>query len=181
MSLSGPGRKEAFKKVGLLCARRFEGTRSEDEIAKELKFRSVEAMHIQLKNWKLPEWLIQTRAPEAEGKEQKAREGGEVVKLPPAGAARDLFRRALRTLSRYVDPPEPPRERPVGFMDVDFTDGAGLLGLLEEYLQGRRFVSTSVYRPDPGEVVIVRRMISLKRSGSGRVQSMEKTPARITS
>jgi hypothetical protein len=58
-------------------------------------------------------------------------------------------------LGRYVDPPELPEDRPVGFMELGRS--ADVLGSLEEYLHAGRIETASVYRPDPQHMREVRR------------------------
>ncbi len=62
MSLAGPEHLNPVWTVGVFCALRDDGGYSDRDIAKKLDFNSVEDMHIQLENWKLPEWLIGARA-----------------------------------------------------------------------------------------------------------------------
>jgi hypothetical protein len=176
--LSDEARQERFCKLMNLSYLRGKGALSEAQIAQKLGFidssgsPSARVMYERLQEWGLPDWVVkpndtdegaetekmhQARDTEDTVKVRRARSTGDPERLPPAGAARPLFRRALHALSRYVDPPKPPTDRPVGFMDMDFTDGAGELSFLEEYLQAGRFVSVSVNRSDPNEIQTVRR------------------------
>ncbi len=57
MSLSRAEQGDAIKAAALLYAERRSGTRSEEEIADYLKFKSVEHMyHTLSKDWGFPDW-----------------------------------------------------------------------------------------------------------------------------
>jgi hypothetical protein len=177
--LSDEALRERLRKLAKLYILRAQGTSSEDQIAQELGFTdgrgapSAQVMYERLQGeWGIPGWIVYpngagerietTKEPKPRDtddtkKSRKVRSTGNAEQLPPAVAASELFRTVLRKLRRYVDPPEPPVDRPVGFMDIDFTDGAGELSFLEEYLQAGRFVSASVTRPDPEEIHTVLR------------------------
>jgi hypothetical protein len=87
---------------------RWEGG-SEEAIAEKLKFDSVEDMHIQLENWKLPDWLVGTesRAGKKKAREKstapRLRNVGPRKDLPPAANAAELFRERLEALREMVD------------------------------------------------------------------------------
>lgn len=109
---SGPEYQQALRIVDKLAGLRLKGTSSEEDIARELDFGSTEAMHTQLKNWELPDWLVYARAPKerqghartpGDGKKRKARSTGDTVDLPPAEQAERLFRADLNILARYLD------------------------------------------------------------------------------
>ena len=94
--------------------------------------------------------------PPATKRKRKARQGGEAIELPPAREARSLFREAVLKLIKIVDPPPLPEHlRTMTFRQ--FVDSSDRLGDLEEFLQGERFVSAYVHRPDPDEVAVFRR------------------------
>ena len=102
-SLSEHEKKQAFEKLQLLAFLRRDNNLSEEEIAHKLKFGSAEAMHIQLKNWDLPDWLAASGPANAEPSAAKpgrrARNArGEAVELPPAHEARMSFHEALKKL-----------------------------------------------------------------------------------
>ncbi len=84
-------------RVGLLCAARMKGVASEEELAKDAGFPSVDAMRISLTNWGLSALLPHT-AEEKKPKESKARQrAGGAEKLPSAAGAARLFKNALIT------------------------------------------------------------------------------------
>jgi hypothetical protein len=59
MSLPESENRNPYVTTALVSIRRGEG-RSHEEIAKELRFDSVEQMRALLDDWKLPDWLIGT-------------------------------------------------------------------------------------------------------------------------
>ncbi len=96
-SLLEENRKKAYMRVGLLCAARMKGVASEEELAKDAGFPSVDAMRISLTNWGLSALLPHT-AEEKKPKERKAqRHAGGAEKLPSASRASRLFEAALST------------------------------------------------------------------------------------
>jgi hypothetical protein len=135
----------------------------EAEIARQLGAESPPALYQALQRDGFPVCPICGATPEGPGhceppvtkRKRKARQGGEAIELPRAREARDLFREATQALSKIVDPPAPP----IDHNDVTFrqiVDSLDRLGDLEEFLQGERFVSASVYRPDPDDVIFRR-------------------------
>jgi hypothetical protein len=129
MTLADSEDRSPLWTVGVLCALRDQGQYSDEEIATKLGFDGVEAMQIQLKNWKLPDWLIgeeksaTSRASRKKsGRERRARSSGPVVALPPADSAAPLFREKLEALTIAVED----------------------LKHRKEKLQGERFVQSSV-------------------------------------
>jgi hypothetical protein len=129
MTLADSEDRSPLWTVGVLCALRDQGQYSDEEIATKLGFDGVEAMQIQLKNWKLPDWLIgeeksaTSRASRKKsGRERRARSSGPVVALPPADSAAPLFREKLEALTLAVEE----------------------LKHRKEKLQGERFVQSSV-------------------------------------
>ena len=119
-NISGPERREAYKRIKELCSLRLQRGFSEDQIADKLGFGSADAMHIQLKNWGLPEWMIKAQVAKEEGKKRKARSTGDVRELPAAGRAIRLFREDVEWLTYYLNQ----------------------LPGLKEQLQAERFVSS---------------------------------------
>lgn len=111
-------RQEAHRKVAMLHVLR-EQNLSEDQIAERLGFASklglsaAEAMYQWLRNLELPEWLVNpatlsdggesnrvtgTKKPEGES-ERKAQSTGDMVDLPPAASAAEVFRWQIRRRS----------------------------------------------------------------------------------
>jgi hypothetical protein len=132
-SLSEPQYQDALLRIRLLCKLRHENV-PEEEVAVNLKFGSVEAMHVQLANWGLPPWLIgEVPRSESEKTERRARTTREEpVELPPAYDALPLFHRALQKLGWKI----------------------GDLENRKEYLQNGRFVAHEstgpAYSPETG-------------------------------
>ncbi len=137
---------------------------SEQEIARQLGTESPAALYQTLHQDGFPVCPICGATPEGPGhckppvtkRKRRARQGGAAIELPRAREARDLFREATQALSKLVDPPTPP----IDHNDVTFrqiVDSLDLLGDLEEFLQGERFISASVYRPDPDEIILRRK------------------------
>jgi hypothetical protein len=93
----------------MLCVQRQRGT-SEEQIAEQLGFGSVEDMRIQLENWDLPEWLTRgnfggergttqdRNLGKKRGKRKAKTTGGPVQELPPSKGAAPLFEEALGEL-----------------------------------------------------------------------------------
>jgi len=131
MELSKEEKEAASQKIALLAVLRTKGEFSEDEIAEKLGFRGEwgqspsERMYVWLKDRDLPEWLVYPETPPDRSKqnletenrvsgegtgaksapeksERKARATGDAVKLPPASAAEDLFRKDQERLAAYV-------------------------------------------------------------------------------
>jgi hypothetical protein len=124
--MSGPERKEAYLSIGSLCAFRYQGNLTEDDIADKMGFLSAEVMHRRLKDLGIPEWMIGAEEPKNEGRGRKARSSGEDIDLPLAVAAEQLFREDLERLNRYL----------------------AELPFLAEYLQGKLFMSL-LLSPEP--------------------------------
>ncbi len=146
-----------------LCVSRKQNS-SEEEIARRLKFGSPAALYRTLQQDGFPVCPIcgTTTAgpkhcePPATTRKRTATQGGEAKELPPAREARDLFRKAAQALSNIVDPPPPPTDVNANTFR-QFLDSFDHLDDLEEHLQGERFVSSYVYRPDPDDVALFRR------------------------
>jgi hypothetical protein len=108
--LSGPERREALLKIGLLCRLRSELRYSEEEIATKLGFGSVEAMHTQLGHWGVPNWIIYGNqavtesAPSTTAQtNRKGRSSSQAEEVPPASSARQLFNEAIDVLTRAAE------------------------------------------------------------------------------
>ncbi len=147
----------------MLCAyrkRKF----SEEEIARELKFESPAVLYRALRQDGFPVCQICGATPEgpehcdppATKRKRRARQGGGAKELPPAREARDLLRKATQALNKIVDPPPPPIEVNAETFR-QYLDSQDIFNDLEEFLQGERFVSSYVHRPDPDEVDVFRR------------------------
>ena len=134
--LAGATRSEAYGKVGVICVLRRERTLSEGEIAKEVGFETVEAMHRQLEIWGLTgllppkeeEQSSRPTAPKADRERKARRGGGEPEELPLVADAIDLFRWALHTLE----------------------DDLAYIRHHRETLQDGRFVATVFYPKEEG-------------------------------
>ena len=142
---SGADRRQALQVLGTLAVLRLDRGYSEDEVAQKLGFGSVEAMHMQLKRWGVPEWMLaeapanERSAVERRRKARRSRHGDvALAELPAAGDATELFLGALEKLA------------------VDARD----LKKRKEFHQERRFVAkksvplTPVHRRDevPDEI-----------------------------
>jgi hypothetical protein len=102
--------QDALLRIAMLCdLRRRDWT--EEDIAEKLEFGSVEALHIQLRNWNLPGLLpdanaaskVNSRYPVGTKKTRRARTTSEApLELLPAYGARDLFQGALEKLGWSV-------------------------------------------------------------------------------
>jgi hypothetical protein len=57
MSLPESENRNPYLTVGVVSAMRYQGS-SDEAIAKELRFKSVDEMRAQLESWKLPDWLV---------------------------------------------------------------------------------------------------------------------------
>jgi len=115
-------RERALKAVAFWCISQVKGVEPEENVLEELGFGSVEAMHKQLANWGVPDWLAGgkpiSREPDKPARRaQTASE--EPAELPPAYDAASLFHRALKKLNRAI----------------------GDLENRKEYLQNGRFVA----------------------------------------
>jgi hypothetical protein len=134
MSLAESEDRNPYLTVGLLCSLRYEGRKSDEEIAEQLRFDSAEDMRIQLNNWDVPAWLV-GEAPGSESDKTERRgmtATEEPTELPPAYDALPLFRRALQKLNWAI----------------------GDLENRKEYLQNGRFVAHEstgpAYSPETG-------------------------------
>ena len=116
MKLSKKEKEAASEKIAILSVSRIKGEKSEDEIAEKLGFRSEwgqspsERMYVWLKDRGLPEWWVYPKSGEGKGTKsapekpgRKARATSDVVELPPASAADDLFRKDLERLTTSID------------------------------------------------------------------------------
>jgi hypothetical protein len=115
--------------VGVLCALRYEGKHSDEEIARKLGFDSVEDMRSKLQIWQMPSWLVgeesETNRTKKKAREKSARRPrnlGPAKGLPPAGNATPLFKERLEAL----------------------LESAELLKHMDEDLYGKYFVRTNV-------------------------------------
>jgi hypothetical protein len=70
MSVAKSRERDVNYTLAVFFGLRWEGVPAE-KIAKKLEFDSVEDMHIQLENWKIPEWLIRANVSSVK---QRARE-----------------------------------------------------------------------------------------------------------
>src|SRR5215212_1014001 len=102
---SGAERRQALEALGMLAFLRLDRRYSEDEVAQKLGFGSVEAMHMQLKRWGVPEWMLdeapanERSAVERRRKARRSRHGdAALAELPAAGDAAELFLGALEKL-----------------------------------------------------------------------------------
>jgi hypothetical protein len=134
MSLAESEDRNPYLTVGLLCRLRYEGRKSDEEIAEQLRFDSAEDMRIQLNDWDVPAWLV-GKAPGSESDKTERRgmtATEEPTELPPAYDALPLFRRALERLNWAI----------------------GDLENRKEYLQNGRFVAHEstgpAYSPETG-------------------------------
>jgi len=156
-SLSGPQYQDALLKLGQLCALRHHNV-PEEEIAKKLDFGSIEAMHKQLVNWDLPDWIT-GGAPissEQDEQERRARTASEVpTELPPAYGAIQLFYGALKKLNRAI----------------------GDLENRKEYLQNGRFVALEHVSQRSGPEMDIEE--TLKIPLGGQQTPLEPLPALI--
>jgi hypothetical protein len=134
MSLAESEDRNPYVTVGLLCRLRYEGRKSDEEIAEQLRFDSAEDMRIQLNDWDVPAWLV-GKAPGSESDKTERRgmtATEEPTELPPAYDALPLFHRALQKLDWAI----------------------GDLENRKEYLQNGRFVAHEstgpAYSPETG-------------------------------
>ncbi len=86
----------------MLGALRWQGSCSEEDIARKLDFDTVEDMRTQLRNWDLPSWFVgeesetnPTKKTRKKG-DYRARDLAPVKELPPAGNATELFDQGCR-------------------------------------------------------------------------------------
>jgi len=129
-SLSGPERQRALQVIAGFCVLQAQPDKySEKDIAEKLGFGSVEAMHTQLENWEIPEWLGRdlqrgsehaTESPKK--RKRQARGTGDAEEVPRAREALSLF--------------EPIRQ------DID--RALSKIFNLREWYQGGRFVAREV-------------------------------------
>jgi hypothetical protein len=110
-SVSKPEQDRALQTLGVWCQMELTGTEPPKAVLENLNFDSIEAMQIQLGNWKIPDWVTQRRsfgetaeASKPSPRERKARSGtGPRQELPPAADAIPLFKQALGVLNEWVD------------------------------------------------------------------------------
>jgi len=123
---------------------RHNGTYPEDEVAEKLGFHSAETMQIQLRNWGLPDWLIEAKVVEdqapatgakpsvrlkGQNKKRAARSSyGEGQILPAADRAANIFARDIESLEWFLTT-----------LDQQFT---------EQLHEGKRFLSYSRIEED---------------------------------
>src|SRR5438270_3426826 len=121
---------------------------SPEDIAVQLEFPSPQALYQRLHNDGFPVCPScgKTRANSAhcqsskDKSNRKTRTSGEAIELPPAKAAKPLFREALEMLRALVETLPKPEPKPPKFMDMQFqVEG---LDTLKEYRQGELFVSS---------------------------------------
>jgi hypothetical protein len=140
MSVAEPRERDVNYTLAIVFGLRWEGV-SEEKIAKKLLFDSVEDMHIQLENWKLPDWLIgvKSNSGKKRGHEKstpaRLRNFGPPKELPPAGNATGLFKERLEALLKSAE----------------------LLKHMDEGLHGRHFVRQDV---DTVGVLLPRELLS---------------------
>jgi hypothetical protein len=125
-SLSESRDRNPYQTIGVVCARLYEG-RSREEIAKELRFDSVEDMRDQLQSWNLPDFIVGAKANSSKKSTHKKstprlRNIGSAKALPPLGNATNLFKERLEAL----------------------LESAELLKHMDESLRGRYFVRQDV-------------------------------------
>ena len=121
-SIAKQDQERALRAVAFWCVSQAQGIELEESVIKRLGFGSVEAMHQQLANWGLPDWITGD-APKSSEPDKPPRRGqtasGEPIELPPAHGAALLFYQALQKLNRAI----------------------GDLDNRKEYLQNGRFVA----------------------------------------
>jgi hypothetical protein len=110
MSLSEPEDRNPLQTVAKFCVLRCQNRYSDDEIAKELGFDSVEDMRGRLEGWQIPGWLIggESETPPANKEVPKKdpprlRNAGPRKDLPPAANAADLIKERLEALREEVE------------------------------------------------------------------------------
>jgi hypothetical protein len=128
MSASHAEDRNAYVTLGRLCVLRDRGYR-EETIAEKLGFPNVGALHQQLRDWNLPDWIVgqDSAARSTERKDRtksrsRLRTLGPSKGLPPAGNATPLFKERLEAL----------------------LERAELLEHMDEDLRGKYFVRTNV-------------------------------------
>jgi hypothetical protein len=108
MSLSESENRNPYLITGVVCAKRYQGE-SYEEIAKALRFKSVEKLRDQLKSWQLPDWLVgaETNADkkrvQKKSTQPRLRGVGPRKDLPPAGNATELFKERLEALLKDAE------------------------------------------------------------------------------
>jgi hypothetical protein len=157
-SVSNQERERALKAVAFWCISQVKGVEPEENVLKELGFGSVEAMHKQLANWGLPDWLAggAPNSSEQDEQERRARTASEEpTELPAAYSALPLFYGALQKLNRAI----------------------GDLENRKEYLQNGRFVVQEDVSQRSGPVMDVQE--TLKIPLGGQQTPLEPLPALI--
>jgi hypothetical protein len=121
-SIAKQDQERALRAVAFWCMSQAQGIELEESVTESLGFGSVEAMHKQLTNWGLPDWITGD-APKSSEPDKPERGGQtaseEPTELPPAHGAALLFYQALQKLNRAI----------------------GDLDNRKEYLQNGRFVA----------------------------------------
>jgi hypothetical protein len=102
MSLSEPEERSPDQILAGFFLLRFHGA-SEAEIAKELRFKSVEEMRRRLRGWDMPGWVVgeETNSGQKRVRDMstpRLRNFGPGKELPPAGNATELFKERLEAL-----------------------------------------------------------------------------------
>jgi hypothetical protein len=120
-SLPKAERVRALQTLGVWCQMELTGTEPPKSVLERLNFNSIEAMRIQLTNWRFPGWLT-SRVATGEQNDRRRKPkggGGNKSELPPAVAANHLFESAIERLQK----------------------AAGQLHLRKDYRQDGRVVS----------------------------------------
>jgi hypothetical protein len=121
-SIARQDQERALRAVAFWCMSQAQGIELEESVTESLGFGSVEAMHKQLTNWGLPDWITGD-VPKSSEPDKPTRRGQttteEPTELPPAHSAALLFYQALQKLNRAI----------------------GDLDNRKEYLQNGRFVA----------------------------------------
>ena len=137
-NLSGPEQQRALETVTWWCLHRFKGLALDDERLSKLGFVSVDAMRTQLKNWELPEWLVE---------EYKARNPGAGTgqhrELPPPVRAVGLFQERLEALQVLLRDAEDLEHRQESYQDgrfpgADVYEGTLIFSRYRRDNEGRR-------------------------------------------
>jgi hypothetical protein len=93
----------------MFCTLRHGNEYSDEQIAEQLRFNSVEEMHAKLKSWQLPDWLVGANTNSNKKRTQEKRTPprlrgvGPKKDIPPASNAAELFRERLEVLRESVE------------------------------------------------------------------------------